>query len=86
MHTSKRSQSCWMRVFGRSVISLIFGNFFEKKTNAASIIAIALVGTICFVIVFKEKYEYMSQLMNIIFVVIGYYFGSKQENVENDED
>jgi len=64
---------------------MLVGNFFEKKSNAASIIAIVLVLSICYVIVVKEKFEYIDFLLNIIFVVIGYYFGSKQEDVEKDD-
>lgn len=78
-------KSWWARTFGRSIISMLVGNFFEKKSNAASIIAIILVLSICYVIVVKEKFEYIDFLLNIIFVVIGYYFGSKQENVERDD-
>ncbi|EUJ09396.1 hypothetical protein Meth11DRAFT_0188 [Methylophilaceae bacterium 11] len=78
-------KSWWARTFGRSVISMLVGNFFEKKSNAASIIAIVLVLSICYVIVVKEKFEYIDFLLNIIFVVIGYYFGSKQEDVEKDD-
>jgi uncharacterized membrane protein AbrB (regulator of aidB expression) len=78
-------KSWWARTFGRSVISMLVGNFFEKKSNAASIIAIILVLSICYVIVVKEKFEYINFLLNIIFVVIGYYFGSKQESVEKDQ-
>lgn len=64
---------------------MLVGNFFEKKSNAASIIAIILVLSICYVIVVKEKFEYINFLLNIIFVVIGYYFGSKQESIERDD-
>ncbi len=71
----------WGRTFGRSIISLLFGSFFERKTNAASIIAILLVLTICYIIVVKEKFDYMNGLLNIVFVVIGYYFGAKQTPV-----
>jgi len=78
-------KSWWARTFGRSVISMLVGSFFEKKSNAASIIAIILVLSICYVIVVKEKFEYINFLLNIIFVVIGYYFGSKQESVEKDD-
>ena len=60
--------------------------FFEKKANAASIVAILLVFSICYVIVVKEKYEYVSFLLNIVFVVIGYYFGAKQESVTNGDE
>jgi predicted membrane protein len=65
-------------------MSMLFGTFFEKKSNAASIVAIMLVLTICYAIVVGEKYEYMSILLNIVFVVIGYYFGTKQEAVQPD--
>ena len=84
--TSTSEKSWWARTFGRSVISMLAGTFFEKKTNAASIIAIILVLTICYVIVVKEKFEYMSFLLNIVFVVIGYYFGAKQESVTNGDE
>ena len=70
---SKGEKSWWSRTFGRSILELIVGiKFFEKKSNAASLIAIFLVLSICYVIVVKEKFEYMNFLINIIFVVIGY--------------
>jgi len=65
---------------------MLFGTFFEKKSNAASIVAILLVATICYTIAINEKYEYMSILLNIVFVVIGYYFGAKQEAVANESE
>lgn len=65
---------------------MLVGTFFEKKTNAASLIALMLVVTICYVIVFQQKYEYMNFLLNIVFVVIGYYFGAKQEVVDKEEN
>ena len=84
MNNSTSEKSWWARTFGRSVLSMLFGTFFEKKNNAASIISILLVTTICYVIVIKEKFEYMNFLLNIIFVVIGYYFGAKQESVDKE--
>lgn len=84
---SKSEKSWWSRTFGRSLLELIVGiKFFEKKSNAASLIAILLVLSICYVIVVKEKFEYMSFLLNIVFVVIGYYFGAKQEAVAEPTD
>ena len=85
MITTNSEKSMWAKTFGRSVISMLVGNFFEKKNNSASIIAIILVLTICYVIVAKEKFEYMSFLLNILFVVIGYYFGAKQEDTQRDD-
>jgi len=82
---STTEKSWYARTFGRSVISILAGNFFEKKNNASSIIAIILVLSICYVIVIKEKFEYINFLLNIVFVVIGYYFGAKQESTESDD-
>ena len=84
--TPYSERSWWARIFGRSIISACFGNFFESKANAASIIALILVSTICYVIAVKDKFEYMSFLLNIVFVVIGYYFGSKQEAISQDRE
>ena len=63
----------------------IVGIFFEKKRNTPSILAILLVGTICYVVVAKEKYDFLTPLMNIIFVVVGLYFGPKP-CADNEED
>jgi predicted membrane protein len=83
--TSTTEKSWWARIFGRSIISIFVGNFFEKKNNAASIIAIILVLSVCYLIVVKEKFEFINFLLNIIFVVIGYYFGAKQESTQSDD-
>ena len=79
-------KSCYARIFGRSFMSMVFGKFFESKNNTASIIAIFLVVTLCYVIVFKEKYDYMNGVLNVVFVVIGYYFGAKQGAVKGEDD
>ena len=70
--------SWYNRVLGRSLFSVVFGTFFENKNNAAAIIGITLVLTLCYVVMYREKYEYMSAVLNVVFVVIGYYFGAKQ--------
>jgi len=79
-------RSWWRRTFGRSILSALIGHFFADKNNAASVIAILLVATLCYVVAFKEKYEYATGLLNIVFVVIGYYFGSKREQDAGDDD
>ena len=77
MTTKLSEKSWWSRTFGRSVLEMLIGiKFFENKSNAASLIAIILVISICYVIVVKEKFDYMNFLLNIVFVVIGYYFGA----------
>ena len=81
-------RSCFKRIFGRSLIRLLFGNFFENKNNAAAIIGIILVLAVCYVVVFRQQYEYMNGVLNVVFVVIGYYFGAKQSgpSKETEED
>lgn len=86
MPDGDNQKSWWRRTFGRSILSALIGHFFADKNNAASVIAIMLVATLCYVVAFKEKYEYAQGLLNIVFVVIGYYFGSKRESDTGDDD
>ncbi len=78
-------RSWWLRIFGRSILRALVGDFFNSERNTASIIAIMLVGTLCYVVVAKGKYEYVNNLMNLVFAVIGYYFGTRSR-VTGDED
>ncbi len=73
--TPAKRQSHFSKILGRSIIKAFLGDFFENKNNTASILAIILVYTLCWVIIVKEKYENMTYLVNIVFVIIGYYFG-----------
>jgi hypothetical protein len=78
--TDGHQKSLYEKTFGnRSLISVLVGGFFADKNNAASVIAIVLVLTLCYIVAWKEKYEYATGLLNIVFVVIGYYFGSKRQ-------
>jgi len=79
-------KSWWSRIFGRSLMRAFFGEFFNDKDNAASVIGILLVATLCYVVAIQQKFEYTNGLLNIVFVVIGYYFGSKREGKQNDDD
>jgi len=45
MAGDQKQKSWFARILGRSLISVLFGNFFEKKNNSAGIVAIMLVGT-----------------------------------------
>jgi glucose uptake protein GlcU len=85
MSDDKDQRSWWSRTFGRSILSALIGHFFADKNNAVSVIAILLVLTLCYVVAIREKYEYVNGLLNIVFVVIGYYFGSKRQK-DTDED
>jgi hypothetical protein len=73
------------RVLGRSVRNLLFGNFFNDKNNSASLIAIILVLILCYAVLFQGK-DYINGLLNIVFVVIGYYFGSKPSSKDESKD
>lgn len=86
MGEQNEMKSWWSRTFGRSILKALIGDFFADKNNAASIIAILLVLTLCYVVAIREKYEYVNGLLNIVFVVIGYYFGSKRHKDESNED
>ena len=86
MSTPYSEKSWYARIFGRSLLSILFGKFLESKNASASVIAFLLVATLCYVIVFKEKYEYMNGVLNVVFVVIGYYFGAKQEVLKDEDD
>lgn len=79
-------KSMWARIFGRSLLRAVIGDFFADKNNAASVIAIMLVATLCYVVAIQGKYEFTGGLLNIVFVVIGYYFGSKREAGTGDGD
>ena len=81
-----QTKSWYSRIFGRSFFWMIFGNFFDKKNNAAGIIALVLVLSLCYTVVVQGKYEYVQGLLNIVFVVIGYYFGAKQSSSSTDAD
>jgi hypothetical protein len=79
--------SLYTKVLGnRSFIRVLFGNFFENKNNTASILAIILVITLCWVIIAKDKYEYLNGLLNVVFVIIGYYFGAKQLKSSDEKE
>ena len=85
--TSTASEKSWFaKILGRSFISVLFGNFFESKNNTAALIGISVVATLCYVIVAEQKHEYVSPLLNIVFVVIGYYFGAKATPSEDKDE
>lgn len=86
MADNNTQKSLWARIFGRSLLRAVIGDFFADKNNAASVIAIMLVATLCYVVAVREKYEFTTGLLNIVFVVIGYYFGSKREAGTGDDD
>ena len=78
----------YQKIFGgRSLLSVLIGTrILADKNVTSSVIAIVLVLALCYVVVFAGKYEYANALANIVFVVIGYYFGSKQERAVDEED
>jgi hypothetical protein len=87
----QEKRSLYQMVFGRrSLLSILIGTkILADKNVTASIVAIALVVTLCYIVAVVGKYEYANALTNIVFVVIGYYFGSKREvsnDSENDAD
>lgn len=89
--TEKKERAWFGKIFGRSFFSMMFGSFFEVKNNTAGIVATSLVLTLCFVVVSKvdsitEMDKIIDGVLNVIFVVVGYYFGSKQYKVSQDDE
>jgi len=70
--TERDERSWWRKALGRSILKALIGDFFADKNNAASIIAILLVLTLCYVVAVQKQYAYINGLLNIVFVVIGY--------------
>jgi hypothetical protein len=89
---TENKKSLYARALGkRSLFSIVFGKFFEIKNNTAGIIAAALVLTLCFVIIskidlIKDLDKILEGVLNIIFVVVGYYFGTKQPTVTDTDE
>ena len=89
---SENNRSWYQKILGRSILSIIFGNFFQNKNNAAGLVAIILVGTFCYISVYMLHInkglepEYVNGILNIIFVVIGYYFGANKGSDTGDTD
>ncbi len=86
-----KQKSLYARTFGRSIFSIVFGKFFEIKNNTAGIIATSLVLTLCFVVVYKVNAitnldKIIEGVLNVIFVVVGYYFGAKQAAISDEND
>lgn len=86
-----KTKSWYSKILGRSFFYILFGNFFVKKNNSAGLVATLLVGTLCFVIIYKlvktgQIDKEVELMANIVFVVIGYYFGAKQGKTQPDDD
>ena len=85
-------QKSWRaRIFGGSILSGVFGQFFEIKNNTAGIIAVTLVLTLCYIVIYKADAitnidKIVDNVLNIIFVVVGYYFGAKQTELSSNVD
>lgn len=86
MNGTRDQQSWWRKIFGRSLLKAVVGDFFDSKRNTASLIGLMLVGTICYVIIWRDKYEYMGVVTNLAFAVAGFYFGSKIGPSDSGED
>ncbi|VVE00870.1 hypothetical protein PAQ31011_02135 [Pandoraea aquatica] len=84
--SARKENPWWWRTFGRrGLLQLVIGDLFADKNNAASVIAIILVATLCYLVAFKEKYDLTAGMMNVVFVVIGYYFGAKRNSDDKEE-
>jgi peptidoglycan/LPS O-acetylase OafA/YrhL len=87
---SDNKQSWYSRVLGRSILSILFGSFFEKRNNTAGIIAVTIIFTLSTIVITKlrcneDTSKEIGIISNIAFVVIGYYFGAKAKGDDKSE-
>ena len=79
-------RSWWQKTFGRSLLKALVGDFFERKRNTASILAIVLVSTVCWAAVAQRQYKLFDALLYVIFVIVGFYFGSRPERSHDGDE
>lgn len=87
---NQSEKSLFAKVLGRSFFSVIFGKFFESKNNTAGFIAACLVATLCSIVIYKANTissvdKIIEGVLNVVFVVVGYYFGAKGKIVTEKE-
>jgi hypothetical protein len=86
MAASEEQKSWWTKIFGRSLYGLVFGKNLADRNVAATFIGIMLVATLCYLAAFKGHNELITPLVNVVFVVVGFYFGAKRETGTDDEE
>jgi len=59
--------------------------YFAGRGIVETVIALSLVGTLCYLLIFKEKDGLLGSFMNILFVVIAFYFRNDR-NRPNGQD
>jgi len=85
MDTSPRQKSWWGRTFGRSIWAALFGENLGDRNVAATIIGVMLAATLCWLAI-KGKDDLAAPLTNLVFAVVGFYFGSKREKSDNEDE
>lgn len=78
-------KSWWARTFGRSILGLLVGKNFSDRNVAATIIGVTLTATLCWMAI-KGKDDLAAPLTNLVFAVVGFYFGSKREKGDDSDE
>ena len=88
--TSTSSPSWWRRKFGRSILKALIGTDIDisNRQSAASIIAIMVIGTLCWIAIFYSdvRSDIIKTLSGVIFVIIGFYFGKERQRSDDSDD
>lgn len=86
--SNEKAHSWWTKTFGRSLYGLIFGGNLADKNVAATVISIMLAATLCYLAITlqgQNQTMLIQALANLVFGVVGYYFGSKRAKAEEEE-
>jgi hypothetical protein len=76
---NRRDKTCWRTaLLDRGIVGLVFGK------NIAPALALALVIALCYLLVFKERYEILGSFMDILFVAVAFYFNHNGNSAGND--
>jgi hypothetical protein len=63
----------------------LFGENLGDRNVAATIIGVMLAATLCWLAI-RGKDDLAAPLTNLVFAVVGFYFGSKREKPHDDDE
>ena len=66
----------------RSVFSRIFGNFFTNSSNTSGLLAVGVM--VAVVYMFVRTGQAPDRLLDILYVIIGFYFGGAMKSAPSD--
>jgi hypothetical protein len=67
----------------RSVFSRFFGNFFTNSSNTAGLLALGVMVAVIYL--FVKTGQAPDRLLDILYVIVGFYFGGATKNTSPPE-